>query len=399
MSNTSISFQSISLPLAVRHPNGDPKTHTWFPGLNALRFFAAFLVVIMHIHNNMGISGLPRLPRWPFLFKGLTAVSFFFELSGFLITYLLLKEYSDTKTVHIRSFYLRRIFRIWPLYFIVVIGGLLFYWKLVPFLHLPFENNYSLPLAVVLYGFFLANLMNSFFHVGGMLHITWSIAVEEQFYLFWAPLFKKYHHRLPMLIATVILLSLSLSIMNTINPFQYSEGMQAFIGTLQFHYMGFGAAFAWLLYNRRGQLLKHPLFTSKFLQVCLGASFAAYLLFYMKSPPGDILSPVPLGLIFGWLIITVSTSAHTWINIEHAVLNYLGKISYGIYMFHVPVIYGVSFIFRRYAYLTAGFLFFPLFYTIVFAITIAIASLSYFQIERPVLNIYARSKLKALKTN
>ena len=54
----------------------------WFPGLNGLRFLAAATVVLMHIHNNMGISGLAQLPAWPILFKGLYAVSFFFVQIG-----------------------------------------------------------------------------------------------------------------------------------------------------------------------------------------------------------------------------------------------------------------------------------------------------------------------------
>jgi peptidoglycan/LPS O-acetylase OafA/YrhL len=374
-------------PAPVKSLNGLTPKKTWFPGLNGLRFFAAFLVVIMHIHNNMGVSGLPQLPAWPILFKGLTAVSFFFELSGFLITYLLLKEYKQSHTIQIKSFYLRRVFRIWPLYFIVVLSGLLFYWKIVPALHLPFENNYNLGAAVLLYLFFLANLMNSYFHVGGMLHITWSIAVEEQFYLFWAPLVKRFHKRIPLLIGTVTILSLILHSLNTLNVFHYSKEMQAFIGTLQFHYMGFGAAFAWALVNGKKRLLENSFFTNRILQAVVVMLLAAYLLFYMKTKTGDLISPIPLALIFGWLIITVSTSGRTWISFENRVLNYLGKISYGIYMFHMPVVYAVSFIFRRYGYLSAGFFYFPLFYTAVFAIAVGIASFSYFYIEKPILKL------------
>src|ERR1700744_3273746 len=103
---------------------------SWFPGLNGLRFLAAALVVIMHIHNNMGISDLPQLPSFPGLFKGLYAVAFFFVLSGFLITWLLLREQDRTGTIVIKKFYLRRVFRIWPLYFIVIAIGCLFYWRL-----------------------------------------------------------------------------------------------------------------------------------------------------------------------------------------------------------------------------------------------------------------------------
>src|ERR1700748_3873405 len=100
------------------------KPLNWFPGLNGLRFLAAAMVVLMHIHNNMGNSGLAQLPAWPILFKGLYAVSFFFVLSGFLITWLLLQEQQRSRTIDIKKFYLRRIFRIWPLYFIVITLGI-----------------------------------------------------------------------------------------------------------------------------------------------------------------------------------------------------------------------------------------------------------------------------------
>ncbi len=126
----------------------------WFPGLNALRFFAAAIVILMHIHSNQGVVGLPQLPAFAILFKGLYGVSFFFVLSGFLITYLLLKENKKTGSVNVKQFYLRRVFRIWPLYFIVVAAGMFFYWQLAPSMGLKYEGNYSHSLAIVLYSFF-----------------------------------------------------------------------------------------------------------------------------------------------------------------------------------------------------------------------------------------------------
>jgi peptidoglycan/LPS O-acetylase OafA/YrhL len=357
----------------------------WFPGLNGLRFLAASLVVIMHIHNNMGISHLPQLPAFPILFKGLTAVSFFFVLSGFLITFLLLIERKKTNTVDIREFYLRRVFRIWPLYFIVIAMGTFFYWKLVPALHLPFENDYPHSLAIALYLFFLANLMNSMYHVGGMLHITWSIAVEEQFYLFWAPLVKRFGNKLPLVITLVSSASLLLNMLNNMNVFPVSAGIRDFIKTLQFHYMGFGAGFAWLLYNRKDWLLNLPVFKYRFFSWACGLSLIAYFLLYRKSPAGELISPVPLALLFGWLIIMLSVKKNTVISLENKPMNYLGKISYGIYMFHMPFVYATSFIFRKYSVLSEGPWYFPLFFLTVFTGAICMASLSYFYLEQPIL--------------
>lgn len=360
--------------------------HTWFPGLHALRFFAAALVVVMHVHNNMGQSNLPQLPAFPLLFKGLAAVSFFFVLSGFLITYLLLQEQDSRGEVSIRHFYLRRVFRIWPLYFIVVAAGMFFYWQLVPALHLKFETSYPHALAIFLYSFFLANLMNSLYHVGGMLHIAWSISVEEQFYLFWAPLFKKFNRRLPALIIGVTGVSLLVASLNAFNAFGLSQEMKAFIDTLQFHYMGLGAGLAWLLWSKKDWLLQLPVFTSKPLQWVLAIAMGLYLCLYMKSPLGDALSPLPVGLLFGWLIVNVAANPNKIFSLESRFLNYMGKISYGLYMYHMPVVYAVSFLFQK-SSLSAihPLLYFPLFYVLVFTVTTGIASGSYYLIEQPLL--------------
>ena len=95
--------------------------------------------------------------------------------------------------------------------------------------------------------------------------------------------------------------------------------------------------------------------------------------------------PVPLALLFGWLIINVSSNSHSVISLENKPLNYLGKISYGIYMYHMPVVYATSFLFKKYIFLTTTPVYFPMFFLTVFIFTITIASLSYFYIEQPIL--------------
>jgi peptidoglycan/LPS O-acetylase OafA/YrhL len=94
--------------------------HIHFPGLDALRFYAAMSVVVIHTATNFGDLRL-RSSKIPLLdalaLDAQSAVSLFFVLSGFLITYLLLTEHSRTGTVQVRPFYMRRILRIWPLYY------------------------------------------------------------------------------------------------------------------------------------------------------------------------------------------------------------------------------------------------------------------------------------------
>lgn len=362
--------------------------YKWFPGLNALRFVAASLVVLMHTHLGMKQAGLPMLTEWPILLKGFAAVSFFFVLSGFLITYLLLGEMEKTGTVNVPKFYWRRVFRIWPLYFLVVAFGLLFYWEIVPALGLDFDIDYPKSLALVLYTAFAANLMNSLFHVGGMLHVTWSIAVEEQFYLFWAPLVSRFRKSMPWLIGIVTGLSFGVNALNTVNAFGLSIELQGFIATLQFHYMGVGAGAAWLLFHNSQKLLSLMIFRSKVLQSVLFAAIVGYYGFYEKNQLMEVLFPLPMAVLYAWLILNVAVNPKRILGFENKAADFLGSISYGIYMFHMPVVYAMSFFMKKApeSWL-GGPAYFSAFFLLVALITIAIAWVSHRFVETPILEM------------
>jgi len=165
-----------------------PVNRIHFPGLNALRFYAALAVVYSHVVQN--VSPMPVIAEimGPFLIDGHSAVNLFFVLSGFLITYLLLRESIEHGDVAVGKFYVRRILRIWPLYYLVIIIGLVVF-------PLIFGPNYtfsvfyaeypSMPVTIAtklaLVFFLLPNLAGI---TAPMVHI-WSIGVEEQFYLVW----------------------------------------------------------------------------------------------------------------------------------------------------------------------------------------------------------------------
>src|SRR6267378_8187081 len=95
------------------------KASVYFPGLHGLRFFAAMMVVFSHIELMKDYHGYPNLyaSNLAVYESGRLGVTLFFVLSGFLISYLLLKEKEVSGSIAIRKFYGRRILRIWPLYF------------------------------------------------------------------------------------------------------------------------------------------------------------------------------------------------------------------------------------------------------------------------------------------
>ena len=105
------------------------------PNLYALRFIAAAMVVIGHAEQSKGHVGLKSyFTAFPALFQiGPLFVTFFFALSGFIITYIAIHDFS-TQNFSIVDFFKKRIARIWPLYYAVVIVGLF----IVPEFTIPF---------------------------------------------------------------------------------------------------------------------------------------------------------------------------------------------------------------------------------------------------------------------
>lgn len=111
--------------------------HVYFPNLDGIRFIAAFMVIVHHIEQLRCYFGLQN--NWDSeIIKslGMLGVILFLVLSGFLISYLLFKEQDATCDIGIKKFYLRRILRIWPLYFFVI-GLALFVLPYITFLIYP----------------------------------------------------------------------------------------------------------------------------------------------------------------------------------------------------------------------------------------------------------------------
>ena len=360
-----------------------------FKGLNSLRFLAAFFVVLGHIPLNQQSVGLPHPNRGTFFYRGAFAVCFFFALSGFLITYLLLDEERRTGDIQVRSFYLRRICRIWPLYFSVVAFGLLFYNVGLPLLGIPYHVDYGLATAVLLYSALLPNLMNSLYSVGGILNPSWSIGVEEQFYLLWAPAVKRFRGRLPALCWTVFGVSLALFCLAHYRVFGAHE-WKKFVEQLKFHYMAAGGLCAWWLLRRREALLRLPLFASRAVQLLL---FGLLLDFYLTSfIPWNWLGEELLQLVlYCWLIVNVAANPANVVPVGARVFDYLGTISYGIYMLHMPAVYAASELFRRTSWWHGSLTLYSLgYYLAAFALTLLLAHLSYRYFELPFLRLKDR---------
>lgn len=186
----------------------------YFNNLDAIRFVLAIMVLLGHSMFDVALNSFSSNTYFHDFTHGISngsqAVAFFFVLSGFLITYLLLQEKENTNKINVQNFYVRRILRIWPVYFVVVIFGYFIY----PFAKSLIGWETLITSHWWLDALFLGNFNSIYVHandlVGNhpmMIGITWSVSIEEQFYLVWPLLFFANRKILPYLIFILLITS------------------------------------------------------------------------------------------------------------------------------------------------------------------------------------------------
>jgi peptidoglycan/LPS O-acetylase OafA/YrhL len=357
----------------------DYKNINSFKGLNALRFFAAYLVLLHHGETIRKKNDLANI-EWLGLFRnGENAVTFFFVLSGFLITYLLLKEYNKTLTISVKKFYLKRVLRIWPLYYLLIFIGVI----LLPIVFTILKVNYEMPYTLMetwhYYVFFFPGLV-TFYFGHHFLEPLWSIGVEEVFYLIWAPLFKFCKQRVLILLAAVLVVKLILlGVANAVNNSLFTY----IVNLLKFEAMAIGGLGAYFVFYFGNKLNTGVLFKPG-VQIGLVMVLLVFLVFngninnavWFALFNTPIFSSILLMFLFLYLIITVALLQGSNSFLNSKALNFLGEISYGIYMYQMLAIFFTIFVVKPFLgklNIAAATL---LFYTIVSALTFIIATLS-----------------------
>jgi len=177
----------------------------YIPALDGLRVLACLMVFAHHgLPNSLNGRVSPAVDGWwhALIDFGAYGVTIFFALSSFLITRLLIMEREATGDINIRDFYLRRVLRIWPVYFFVVFLGAV----VGPAIE-------GVPLGPALLLRFLT-FNGNYAQVAGAqppyaIGILWSVCVEEQFYLVWPHVVK---HRRGRALGVVLFLMLALGI-------------------------------------------------------------------------------------------------------------------------------------------------------------------------------------------
>jgi peptidoglycan/LPS O-acetylase OafA/YrhL len=347
--------------------------------LDTLRALAVFFVLAWHFlpRANGGVSGTLELLLIP---SGNFAVILFFVLSGYLITAILLndKDKSGDKLRITRNFVIRRSLRIFPVYFLLLYG--------LYFGGYPFQDNEIFYQSTFTSNFFA-------FHQGWTMYShTWSLAVEEQFYLLWPWLiiFIANRHHQFVFVFFIIFSIASAWYFGFPGDLQFSSPRTA-VTTTNLAAFAIGGMYASLLRTENGITL---------IRKWIGAlALTSLLLIYYWK----FCSRLGLPVIFPYFRILAVSLVSIWIIhmllnlqqsglrniVENKWLTGIGRISYGIYLYHMPFVlfsYFLMGVAGPYGIPPDPYLWFP-FYCL--AVT-GVSYLSYRWIEKPILNYKKR---------
>ncbi len=363
-----------------------------------MRFLAAFAVFIFHYFSELK-SFFPNLEDQVsyqvlnvFASKGNLGVNFFFVLSGFLITYLILHEIKTTQRFNYGHFLIRRALRIWPLYFAIVLIG----FGVFPLLFESYQTEHQL----INYIFFISNFDEIWYGAQDQINFLtspWSVSVEEQFYFIWGLILfiltklflqkgKIKSLQLPTLIGFILIISIVFRWQNAadhrlIYYHTLSVMPDILIGALLAYFYFVKAKFVeWIK-----QLPKPVILLFYFLGLVM-------IITKNKLFSGELIlwERYCTALFFAFIILDQIGLKFSIFNLGQVkVFNYLGKISYGLYMYHLVVLFLLKKLITHFN-ITLNLWWGILHFIIAIGLTVLISAISYRYFERPFLKLKQR---------
>jgi peptidoglycan/LPS O-acetylase OafA/YrhL len=342
------------------------------PTLDGLRGCSAWLVVLAHLGLLPGAFGH-------------LGVSIFFVLSGFLITSLLAGEAEKRGSVSLSQFYMRRTLRIFPAFYAFWICCILAFWLS----HQPL--NWPEATASFFYFGDYYNALRSLHPVTAvlpMMVLTWSLGVEEKFYLLWPFLFRRFRERMGVLIkiafggiVCALVYRVSVVVLAA-SPGDYLYyAFDARIDNLLFGCLLALVARRETSARWQRVLAPHPASALLTLSLVAGVTFAYGYVdgrYYMSA--GLTLDAILITILFVQLI---SWSSHwMWSWLDSRPLRFFGGISYSLYLYHWVVLVLVQYFMHSYRWRFQA--------AVTALASVAVATLSARFIEEPFLRLKKR---------
>jgi peptidoglycan/LPS O-acetylase OafA/YrhL len=294
---------------------------SYYNSLNGFRGVSIILVVCYHLRLFHG-------PITYYVFNGRLGVGIFFVLSGFLITTLCLKEIERTGSLALRSFYTRRVLRIFPvayLYLLVII---------------ILNHIYQLNIPAFQFAGAALYIMNfSYFRSHDFTYIIahyWTLSVEEQFYILFPVILKLNRKAFFNIVAFIIFALPVIYSIQTFFPVLNTGILYFFVHYfLKFQCIAVGCLFAVLAYNGffdRAWLSKTKI---------LGNVIAIFLIFYLDFEDFYTVRTTYINaiisILIGYLIITNLLQSRDYLFrfLNSKLISFIGVLSYSIYIWHM----------------------------------------------------------------
>lgn len=301
----------------------------YYKQLDAMRFFAVWSVMIGHWVSWDSDWFVLKTMHWG------NGVIFFFVLSGFLITEILLNQREEIKLKErtlwqsLKTFYIRRSLRIFPLYYLFIF--FMFF--------INYKNTREIFPWLATYTTNILQASDNRF-IGEYNHV-WTLGIEEQFYLFW-PLcifLVKEKHLFKFIVASIVFSLISRYYYFSSDPGRWMAASYL-LHNVMFS-LSFGALLAWAKHNKKYWFYKlsNSISATLFMFILYLITFFC-LVFPKKLPLFDFVFD---DLMFTLLSVTiiarcVSKTGYTFVGkwiLENRLLVHLGKISYGLYLYHL----------------------------------------------------------------
>ncbi len=345
--------------------------------LDATRFWAFLSVFLLHILSVPEFKYHPQLKQFfdAHINTFQLGVDYFFTLSGFIITWTILNEYQSSGNFSLKNFYRKRALRIFPLYFLI--------FMIIYVSHFFTNQLYTLPPAwhfALTLNFYLADNPILFLPFAA---ICWTIAVELQFYLFFGFCIKYLKKYFTEICLSMILVSILFRAMA-----QSNSQLIYFSSFSYLSYFSMGAMAARLAINKSAFIEKIKNLSFGFILIFYLVIFINILFYSVWYNSGVLLvfEKIIFGLFFCFVILEQVYANNSLIKLGgNGNINFLGKISFGLYCFHtiaLSIFSKIAIAFELNSKLEL-LMMNPLF---IFGITVLLAWLSFTFLEKRFLN-------------
>ena len=360
----------------------------YFKNLDASRFIAFLLVFLAHcfISEDLEVKNSDSfiaVYNWGKV--GVLGLEYFFVLSSFLISIIILEEKKQRNSFHLGNFLIRRSLRVWPLYFLILIIGIvaissgkLLNMQVSPLPPWPY-------LVFFIINFYIIESGSEFLF---FIAILWSISVEEQFYLIWSLFMKFLKLRFDLFCWILIAISIVFRFYNL------SDSASLYFHTVStLGNFGIGGLLAWAIHNKSSLIIKISCIPAKAVLLIYGILVLSIVFYHqlIEITAFQLFSRCYYSVLFAFLILDQVMGQNRIFNMgKFKLINYLGKISYGLYCFHGVVVTAMILLLRQSVVkesLVMSLIVWPI---VIFILSVLLSHLSYRYFEQYFLRLKER---------